>query len=107
MKFLSCLAAFYLSITTAYAQGIELGRDNSGTVFVWKNSEAYSKVIKLIQSGVHKSNPTLVMQQLSCMADPGDKAVITDAGFASHTIMVTSGKSAGCEGVIAMEDVKR
>lgn len=93
--------------TAAWAQEITLGRQGTENIFVWKDSDAQSEAFKLISAGVHKSNPALVFQLLSCMVPAGTKAIITDMGFASHTILVTSGEEAGCRGVIPMEDVRR
>lgn len=91
----------------AAAQEVTLGRSGSENVFVWKDSDAQSEAFKLIQAGVHKSNPTLVFRLLSCMVPVGTKAVITDMGFASHTILVTSGDHSGCRGVIVAEDIRK
>lgn len=107
MRFIMAAAVLALTAGEAFAQEIRLGRAGSETVFVWKDSDAQSEAIKLIQAGVHNSNPTLVFRLLSCMVTPGTKAIITDMGFASHTILVTSGKESGCRGVVPMEDVSR
>ena len=96
-----------LVASPAAAQEVILGRTGSDNVFVWKDSDAQSEAFKLIQAGVHKSNPTLVFRLLSCMVPVGTKAVITDMGFASHTILVTSGEQSGCRGVIVREDVRK
>lgn len=96
-----------LVASPAAAQEVILGRTGSENVFVWKDSDAQSEAFKLIQAGVHKSNPTLVFRLLACMVPVGTKAVITDMGFASHTILVTSGEDAGCRGVIVREDVRK
>lgn len=105
----TCLLAAIIVLLSnpVLAAEIVLGRMGSDTVFVWKNSEAHSEAIKLIQANVHQSNPILVMRLLACMVPAGTKAVITDMGFASHTIIVTSGEYSGCRGVIPMEDVRR
>ena len=105
-RFCLSVVIFALSLTTAHALDGVLSGNGGGAVFVWKDSDAQSKAFSLIEAGVHKSNPILLMRLMSCVADPGDKAVVTDMGFASHTIMVTSGKNAGCEGVIAREYFK-
>ncbi|MAY63970.1 MAG: hypothetical protein CML29_17340 [Rhizobiales bacterium] len=89
----------------ALAQEKTLGRADMDTVFVWKDSDAQSEGYNLINSGVHKSNPVLIMRLFSCMVPKGTRAVVTDAGFFSSTILITSGESTGCRGVIANEDL--
>jgi hypothetical protein len=74
---------------------------------VFKNTQAHTEALKLMMAGVHKTNPPLVMQLIACMVPSGTMAIITDAGFATHDILVTSGEFAGCRGNIAMEDVQR
>lgn len=64
-----------------------------------------SEGFSLIQAGVHKTNPAMVIKLLSCAVDPGTKAIITDGGFATHTILVTSGENSGCRGDVVAEDV--
>lgn len=95
-----------ISLTAFAAQEKVLGRPDMDVVFVWKDSASNSEALKLISAGVHNRNPELIMRLLSCVAKPGDKAVVTDGGFASSTIVVTSGKSAGCRGVVHNEDLK-
>jgi len=100
-------AALPLLLGPALAQERQLGRSGMSNVFVWKDSEAHSEAISLIQAGVNSTNPALIMRLLSCIATPGDKAVVVDGGFFSSTVLVTSGKQAGCRGVIANEDLGR
>jgi len=102
--FLAAIAA--LNAGPVAAKEISLGRSGTDNVFVWKDSDAQSEAYKLIQAGVHNTNPALVFQLLACMVPRGTKAIITDMGFASHTILVTSGEHAGCRGVIPMEDAR-
>lgn len=93
--------------TSAAAQEQRLGRADMSNVFVWKDSDAHSEAIRLIQAGVNSSNPSLILRLLSCIAKPGDRAVVTDGGFFSSTILVTSGDQSGCRGVVANEDLSR
>lgn len=62
--------------------------------------------MKLIQAGVHKSNPELLMPLVSCIAEPGAKVIVTDMGFVTHDIMVISGKNTGCKGNIPAEELQ-
>jgi hypothetical protein len=43
---------------------------------------------------------------VSCIVDPGTKVIITNQGFASHTIRVIEGQSRGCVGDMPREWVK-
>lgn len=63
-----------------FAQEVTLGREAADNVFVWKDSDAQSEAFKLISSGVHKTNPVLVMRLLSCMVPGGTKAIIKMPG---------------------------
>lgn len=91
----------------ALASGqITLGRAGMDNVFVWRDDAAFSEAIKLIQAKVQDTNPALVLRLLSCIAKPGDHAVVTDGGFASSTILVIDGANAGCRGDIANEDIR-
>lgn len=87
------------------ADRIVLGRAGMSNVFVWRDSDAQSEALRLIDAGVYQTNPALVLRNLSCIASPGDHAIVTDGGFFSSTIMVIDGGQAGCRGVIANEDL--
>ncbi len=107
--FFWCLGfALTLFSTTADAQErILQGLGGSDTVFVWTDKKAHDEALKLINAGVHKSNPSLILPLVACMVPSGTKAIITSAGFATHDIMVTSGPSSGCRGNIPMEAIRR
>jgi len=83
--------------------GRVVGLGGTDQVFVWKSKDAQSEAMSLIQGNVHKTNPGLVARLLSCIVPSGTTAIITDAGFATHDIMITSGPNAGCRGNIPME----
>ena len=99
--------ALALPVSVAAADQLTLGRSGSDSVFVWKDSDAQSEAYRLIDAGVHKTNTMLVMRLMSCVADPGDHAVLTDGGFFSSTVLLTDGDNAGCRGVIANEDIRK
>ena len=100
------MLAFVFTTTPAAALEITLGKGDT-PVFVWRDGDAMSEGFKLIQAGVHKTNPALVMELLSCVVPPGTKAIITDGGFASQTILITEGDLSGCRGDVVTEDVNR
>jgi hypothetical protein len=82
------------------------GVGGASVVFVWKDKKSHNEGLTLIQAGVHKSNPMLVMRLLACMVPSGTKAVITSAGFATHDVLVTSGEFSGCRGNVAVETTR-
>lgn len=86
--------------------GTLVARGDSGKVFVWQSADAHSEAIKLIQAGVHQSNPALVLRLLACRPASGTKVVVTSAGFATHDVLIVDGPDAGCRGNIAREDLK-
>lgn len=90
----------------AEAREVSLGREGTSNVFVWRDNDAFSEAVNLISSGVMKTNPQLIMRLMTCIVDAGTKAVVTDGGFFSSTILVTSGMEAGCRGMIPNEDIR-
>lgn len=105
MKKISLFLAF-LAVTSGPAMALSgkvIGINGSDVVFVWKDKQSQTEAMSLIDAGVHKSNPALLMQLLACVVDSGTAAIITDAGFATHDIMVTEGPDSGCRGNIPME----
>lgn len=109
MKRLASSAALAFALAPALAlpaealDGRVVGLGGADTVFVWKSADAHSEGLSLISAGVHKTNPVLVMQLLACIVPSGTSAIITDAGFATHDILITTGENAGCRGNIPME----
>lgn len=74
-------------------------------IIVWQSKDAQSEGMKLIQAGVHKTNPELLMRLVSCIESPGTKVIVTDMGMVTHDIMVVEGKNAGCRGNIPAEEL--
>jgi hypothetical protein len=74
---------------------------------IWRDMAAYREGLRLINAGVHTTNPALVMRLLSCMAPDRSQIVITDAGLFSSTVVVTSGPRSGCRGIVANEEIAR
>jgi hypothetical protein len=106
----TCSLALFLrisahSIAWALDGTLQIPGDTS-PVIVWKNKDAYSEGIQLIQANVHKSNPALLMRLIACMPAPGTKAITTSAGILTHDILVIEGKDSGCRGNVAAEFFK-
>lgn len=68
-----------------------------------KSSE-YHAYLEELQQG-HKDSTILLATVLSCMVDVGTAVVVTDAGWASHTVEVTEGPDRGCTGDVAVEQL--
>lgn len=110
MRFIAGLVLGGLIVATSTAPSVAqertLGRPGVEEVLIWKDSAANSEALRLIRAGVHNRDPGLVTRLLSCVAKHGDKAVVLDGGFASSTVIVTSGSSSGCRGVVHNEDIQ-
>ncbi|MDO3434328.1 hypothetical protein QWJ46_16735 [Rhizobium sp. CBN3] len=102
------LAILFLLLFTSVAEArqVSLGRSGSSNVFIWRDNDAFSEAVNLISSGVMKTNPQLIIRLMSCMVDAGTNAVVTDGGFFSSTVLITSGSNAGCRGMVPNEDIR-
>ncbi|QDC00380.1 hypothetical protein [Mesorhizobium sp. 8] len=101
-------ASVALCATSAMAEDYFLQAfGGANSIIVWKSSDAQSEGMQLIQAGVHKTNPAMVMKLVSCIEKPGTRVIITDMGFVTHDIMVIDGKDQGCRGNIAAEELGR
>lgn len=105
LAYIAVAALTLIGCRVAGAQEQTLGRPDLEEVFVWRDSAANSEGLRLIQAGVHQRNPELVLRLMSCIVKKGTKAVVLDGGFASSTILVTSGAHVGCRGVVHNEDL--
>ena len=100
IDWMGCLIAALAISSPAAAQGVTLTAPDGANILVWQDSKSLHEGLKLIGAGVHREHPELVARLLSCRASGGSKAVVTDGGFFSSDILVTSGRSAGCRGTI-------
>jgi hypothetical protein len=105
IKRISMAFSFALTLACSSALARECKLDGRGgeNVFVWIDSKSQSEAYKLIAAKVHETNRALVTRLLACTASPGDTAVIVESSLASYKIVVTSGKQAGCRGVVGYE----
>lgn len=100
------LCCAMLVSATANAQDYRLKTfGGAKMIIVWQSKDAQSEGMKLIQAGVHKTNPQLLMRLVSCIAEPGTKVIVTDMGMVTHDIMVVEGKNSGCRGNIPAEEL--
>jgi len=99
------IAAILMSVSYAEAAEVTLGRAGSENVFVWKDGTAHKEAVQLIEAGVQNKNPEMVFRLMSCMVKPGTKAIVTDGGMLSSTILITDGPKSGCRGLVTVEDM--
>ena len=98
------LAGALLASAAVNAQDYKLKSfGGASMIIVWQSKDAQSEGMQLIQAGVHKTNPQLLMRLVSCIEKPGTKVIVTDMGMVTHDIMVVEGKNSGCRGNIPAE----
>ena len=100
------IAGFMTLTAPAHSQERTLRMPNGGSVFVWRSKDAMREGLSLIGAGVHETNPQLVIRLISCIVPSGTRAIITDGGFATQDVLVTSGPDAGCRGNLQTEFVR-
>ncbi|WP_159718751.1 hypothetical protein [Geminicoccus flavidas] len=105
MIYRAALASVFLAaaVPAHAANGRLVPMGGMSVVIVWKDADAHSKGLRLIQSGAAEAKPELLSPLIACLVEPNAKAITTDAGFATHDIMVVDGEHAGCEGNVATE----
>lgn len=100
--FTSCVLAMSLFPTLASAQSVCRIVSSSGAPgAIVAQPGKLKEFIALFQAG----EKVAAAQVMACMPSLGDKVLITDRGFASHTIRVLSGQSQGCVGDVVVESV--
>lgn len=77
-------------------------------IFIWRDRTAHEEAMRLINAGVHRTQPQLVMPLIACIV-PSDTTVVTlpGGGWTTNQIMVVDGPQSGCRGIVPMEDVQR
>jgi len=91
----------------AYADGFRVvGLNGSDTVFVWRDKNSHDEALNLINAGVHRTKPELLLPLLACVVASGTAAIVTDGGFITQDVMIVSGENAGCRGNIPTESLK-
>ena len=90
----------FLSIQSAWAGRLDNG---ASMIFVFKNKDALEEFTTLQTDGVCSENILLCLVYVACVVDSGTRASITDSGFLTHDIIVTSGIETGCRGNIPVE----
>lgn len=100
------VGAMLAAASPALADQVTLGRTGMDSVYVWLDSEAHSEALKLIAAGVHETKPQMILALLSCIATPGDHAVVLDQSWGSARIVIVDGAKSGCRGNVAVEDIR-
>lgn len=98
------LIALALFGSVAPAAALELGRPGNSVVFVWKDTESSRMARQFVEMGRYNDAIALA----ACVPSVGTRAVKTDSphGIALVPVKVVSGRNVGCEGVVAIEDVR-
>ncbi|MGD0948770.1 MAG: hypothetical protein ABSA52_15250 [Candidatus Binatia bacterium] len=96
------LAASLLGLQPAFG-GLICTLDNGGEATLVFRPGKMSETMKLHDEGMNEES---VRCCVACLPKNGVKVIITDQGFASHTIRVLEGPDKGCVGDVPAEHVK-
>ncbi len=72
-------------------------------VFIWRDTAALREASRLINAGVHRTQPQLMMPLIACIVPNNTSVVQVDPGIFSSTVLVTSGQNVGCRGIAETE----
>lgn len=72
-------------------------------VFIWRDTAALREASRLVNAGVHRSQPQLMMPLIACIVPNNTSVVQVDPGIFSSTVLVTSGQHVGCRGIAEAE----
>lgn len=75
-------------------------RLDGGTVTVWGDRDALREGGKLIDAGVHRTQPWMLERLIGCRVPSGTQVIVSDGGMFSSTVLVVAGRDAGCRGVV-------
>ena len=106
IKMKKFISALMIGFMVLWVQSASAGRLSSGSsfVFVFKSKDAHTEFLNLYNDGACSSeNLVLCLGYFSCIVDSGTQASITDGGFITHDIIVTSGPEIGCRGNVPAE----
>jgi hypothetical protein len=82
-------------------QGIE-GRD----VWVWRDADAMAEGRRLIEAGINRTRPDMVVPLVACIVESGTAVIATGrARFGIWNVVVVDGPRAGCRGVVNFEAI--
>lgn len=105
LALLSCLlAAPSLAQSPAPARPPEKVRaSDGGSVFVWRDAEKMAEGMRLIEAGVNRTRPQMVMPLIACMVPSDTPIIITGRpGSGSRDVLVVEGRDAGCRGTVPL-----
>lgn len=106
-KILAVIAFIMGGGFTTAAHCVELGRSGADVVFVWKNKDAFGRVVTLAgRDGITAEKFPYVLVETACVVEAGTEAIIMKDMFTSHIVLITSGNSAGCIGMVNKEDLR-
>jgi hypothetical protein len=105
-RFLILVLLMFISTGAFAVEGVLEGNE---IVVVWRDANSFNEGIGLLGAGVHRSNPSLLMPLISCIAPTGTRAIHTSFnGWLSPTqnILVIEGEHSGCRGTVGLREFK-
>ena len=69
-------------------------------IFVWKDWASAKEASKLVEAGVNKTHPELVVGLMACMVNGGTGYVVSDGGVFASDVIIVDGSEAGCRGTV-------
>jgi hypothetical protein len=108
---MTTIVALVLATTSAASQtGAITLQDSSGNkvVAVWRSDKAMEQGRQLVQQGISKQKPELLLQLIACFVPNGTKASFTNTSFfsVSTEVLIVDGERAGCRGVVSANDIE-
>jgi hypothetical protein len=92
-----------LASSALAAEGVLVATTGQTKIPVWRSAQAQDDGQALLRS---KADAALVMPLLSCIAEPGTRAVIAgqDPGLYRRPVILLNGPAKGCRGIVAKEN---
>ena len=100
---LALVLVLLLASPAAAAEGLLVASGTQTKIPVWRSAQAQDDGQALLRS---KAVAALVMPLLSCIAEPGTRAVIAgqDPGLYRRPVILLNGPAKGCRGIVAKEN---
>jgi hypothetical protein len=100
---LALVLVLLLASPAIAAEGLLVASGTQTKIPVWRSAQAQDDGQALLRS---KADAALVMPLLSCVAEPGTRAVIAgqDPGLYRPPVILLNGPAKGCRGIVAKEN---
>lgn len=87
--------------------GPKVLRSGSGRpIAVWRDREALKEGFKLIEEGIHRTQPQLVGRLIACVVPSETRVTVTTRGMLTNVVLVVEGAQAGCRGAVDADQVQ-